>query len=49
MIGPYLVTLGYFLAIIGGVILFVHTPPDVGGTHALMIPITTGLETEQER
>jgi hypothetical protein len=38
MLGPWLITAGYLAAILGGAILFINTPPDVGGTHALMIP-----------
>lgn len=38
MLGAVLVSLGYALAVIGGALLFFNTPPDVGGTYALMIP-----------
>jgi hypothetical protein len=38
MLGAMLVTTGYVFAIIGGIILFRNTPPDVGGTYSLMIP-----------
>ena len=42
MMGAWLVTAGYATAIIGGAVLFVNTPPDVGGTYALMIPRSKG-------
>ncbi len=52
--GAVFVTVGYVLAILGGGILFFNTPPDVGGTHALMLPTTNsdielkdGTETER--
>jgi hypothetical protein len=38
MLGPLLATAGSLLTIVGGIILFFNTPPDVGGTYALMIP-----------
>ena len=52
MLGAWLVTGGYTLAIVGGFILFLKTPPDVGGGQWLMIPAITsddGTEGEQTR
>ena len=48
MLGPWLISIGYASAIIGGILLFVNTPPDVGGTHALVLPRSTGAEVQQE-
>jgi hypothetical protein len=49
VIGAWLVTVGYVFTILAGFILFKHTPPDVGGTHALMIPVSKGDRTDAER
>lgn len=38
--GPWLLTSGYVLAIVGGVILFTNTAPDDGGENVLMLPKT---------
>jgi hypothetical protein len=48
MVGPWLVSIGYGLAVIGGALLFLNTPPDVGGTHALMIPVVNKFDTGAE-
>lgn len=47
--GHVAITVGYIAAIIGGAILFMNTPPDVGGTHVLMIPRSSGDADGLER
>lgn len=48
MIGAVLVSIGYVAAIFGGIVLFKNTPPDVGGTHALIIPVVDGFQIDEE-